>query len=63
MKPDEPPPCHFVVEGLTDDQLWGVFEPVSVPEEVGQLSICKDGIDQPATLKEILEIKAAFVKK
>jgi hypothetical protein len=51
------------VEGLTDDQLWAVFEPVSVPEQVGQLSICENGIDRPATLKAILEIKAAFLKK
>jgi hypothetical protein len=50
------------VEGLTDDQLWKVFEPISGSESVGELLICNNGGHRPATLKDILEIKAAYVK-
>src|ERR1700688_4356145 len=45
-------PCQYVVEGLTDEQLWQSFENV----DISNLEICENGTTRKLTLLDIKEI-------
>lgn len=47
--------CHFVVEGLSDPQLWAAFERQKV--NISDLWICANGDHRALTLEDVIDIQ------
>lgn len=52
-------PCHCIITGLEDDQLWATFEGV----QISDLQICDNGSDRALTLNDVNSITEAFKAK
>lgn len=59
ISPDGAPErCHFIVNGLNDERLWGHFEPHAGVEALSHLSICNNSEPRQLKLEDVIAIKS-----